>query len=93
MVLDARIGLYNDPPNEDAMKLIQSVDDSFKYLQILFFGFVEKNLLPYMDTPSYRKFSKAIETAEEVLAIFINKKIEEFEEIARRDDFEENQGE
>lgn len=91
MVLDTRIGLYNDPPNEEAIKLIQSVDDSFKFMQILLFGFVEKNLLPYMDTPSFKKFSKATETAEEVLAMFINKKIEELEEMAKRDDFQENQ--
>ena len=90
MVLDTRIGLYNDPPNEEAMKLIQSVDDSFKCMQILVFGFVEKNLLPYMDTPSFKKFSKAFETAEEVVTMFINKKIEE---MAKRDDFQENQGE
>ena len=29
MILDSRIGLQNDPPSEEAMKLIQSVDDSF----------------------------------------------------------------
>lgn len=93
MVLDTRIGLYNDPPNEEAMKLIQSVDDSFKYIQILLFGFVEKNLLTYMDTPSFKKLSKAIETAHEVLKMFIGKKIKEFEEMAKTDDFQENQGE
>ena len=93
MVLDTRIGLYNDPPNEEGMKLIQSVDDSFKCMQILLFGFVEKNLLPYMDTPSFKKFSKATETKDEVLAMFVNKKIEEFKEMAKRDDFQENQGE
>ena len=93
MVLDTRIGLYNDPPNEEAMKLIQSVDDFFKSVQILLFGFVEKNLLPYIDTPSFKKLSKASETAHEVLKMFIGKKIKEFEEMAKTDDFQENQGE
>ena len=54
---------------------------------------MEKNLLFYMDTPSFKKFSKATETADEMLAMFINKKIEEFEEMAKRDNFQENQGE
>ena len=93
MVLDTRIGLYNDPPNEEAMKLIQSVDDSFKYIQILLFGFVEKNLLTYMDTPSFKKFCKTAEITDEMLTMFINKKIQEFEEMAKNDDFQENQGE
>lgn len=93
MILDKRIGLYNDPPREEAVKLIQAVDDAFKYMQILIFGFVEKNLLPYMDTPSFKKLSKALETSDEIMMMFVNKKIKEFEEMARRDDFQENQGE
>ena len=93
MVLDTRIGLYNDPPSEEAMRLIQSVDDLFKYMQILFFGFLEKNLLPYMDTPSFKKLSKAVDIMDEMLALFIFKKIKKLEEMAKLDDFQENQGE
>ena len=44
LVLDARIGLYNDPPSEEAVKLIQGVDDAVKYMQTLVFGIVEKKL-------------------------------------------------
>lgn len=93
MVFDTRIGLYNDPPTEKAMTFIQSVDDAFKYMHNLMFGFVEKNLVPYINTPSFNKFSKAMDTGMEIGEMFVNKKIKELDEIANRGDSQENEGE
>ena len=93
LVLDARIGLYDDPPSEEGVRLIQGVEDVVECMQILIFGFVEKNLLPYVDTPSFNKFCKAVDSNDEVLRIFINKKIKELEDMAKRDDLQENQSE
>ena len=94
LVFDTRIGLYNDPPNEEAVKFIQAVDDMFHCLQILVLGFVEKSLLPYMDTPSFKKLSKSLDTQTKIGMMFINKKIKELEEMANIDDqSQENQGE
>ena len=94
LVFDTRIGLYNDPPNEEAVKFIQAVDDLFNCLQILILGFVEKSLLPYMDTPAFKRLSKSLDTQTEIGMMFINKKFKELEEMAHRDDkSQENQGE
>ena len=93
LVLDARIGLFNDPPNEEAVRLIHGVQDALDCMQNLVFGFVEKNLLPYVDTPSFKKFRKAVDGNDEILRMFINKKIKELEDMAKRDDLQENQSE
>ena len=94
LVFDTRIGLYNDPPNEEAVRFIQAVEDMFICLGVLLLGFVEKNLLPYMDTPSFKKLSKSLDIQTEIGMMFIDKKIKELEEMANRDDqSQENQGE
>ena len=93
LVFDTRIGLYDDPPNEEAVKFIQAVDDMFMCLHIFVLGFVEKNLLPYIDTPSFKKLSKSLEIQNEIGMKFINKKVKELEDMAHRDDrSQENQG-
>ncbi|KAL9959272.1 hypothetical protein ACROYT_G032582 [Oculina patagonica] len=92
LVFDSRIGLYDDPPSEEAVKFIQAVDDIFQCLHNLLFGFVEKNLLPYIDTPSFKKLSKSLDIQSEIGMMYINKKIKELEEMANRDDkSQENQ--
>lgn len=93
LVLDARLGLYNDPPSAEGVRLIQGVSEAFECIQILLFGFVEKNLLPYLDTPSFKKFCKAMDSTDEVLRMFIDKKMKEIEEMAKQDDLQENQSE
>lgn len=75
------------------MRLIQGVHEAVECMQILIFGFVEKNLLPYLDTPSFKKFCKALDSNNEVVRIFVDKKIKELEEMAKRDDLQENQSE
>jgi len=85
--------LYNDPPSAEAVRLIQGVHEAVECMQILIFGFVEKNLLPHLDTPSFKKFCKALDSINEVVRIFVDKKIKELEEMAKRDDLQENQSE
>ncbi len=94
LVFDSRIGLYDDPPSEEAVKFIQAVEDMFKCLGNLLLGFVEKNLLSYMDTPSFKKISKSLDIQNEIGMMYINKKIKELEEMAnsRDDKSQENQG-
>ncbi len=94
LVFDTRIGLYDDPPSEVAIKFIHAVHDTFASLHILLFGFVEKSFLPYMDTPAFKKLSKSLDTQNEVAMMYINKKMKELEEMANSDDkSQENQGE
>ena len=83
-VFDARVGLYDDPPSEEAMRFVEAVHDVFKYLHIFVFGIVEKSLFSYVDTPSVKKLSRAEDTIEEVTKGFIDKKFKELEEMAKR---------
>ena len=85
--------MFNDPPNEEAVRFINGVQEALESMQILVFGFVEKNLLPYVDTPSFKKFCKAVDGNDEILRMFINKKIKELEDMTKRDDLQENQSE
>jgi len=85
--------LFNDPPNEEAVRLIHGVQEALESMQILVFGFVEKNLFPYVDTPSFKKFCKAVDGNDEIIRMFINRKIKELEVMAKRDDLQENQSE
>ena len=93
LVFDDRVGLYDDPPSEEATRFIDAVNDVFAYSHILLFGFVENLLLPYVDTPSFKKLGKAMDTMAEIGEMFIKKKIKELEEMADRGDSQENQGE
>ena len=96
LVFDARIGLLDDTPSEEAMKFIQGVDDFFKFTQTLLFGFFEKHLLPYIDTPSFKKLSKSMDAINETGAMFVNKKVKELEEMAsgeKNHNSQENEGE
>jgi len=85
-VFDTRVGLYEDPPNEEATRFIQAVHEFFESGHNLLFAIVEKKLLPYVDTPSFKRVCKASDTINELGAKFLNKKIEELEVMADRQD-------
>ena len=46
-----------------------------------------------MDTPSFKKVSKALDKMYEIGAVFVNRKIKELQEMAnKQDDFQETEG-
>ena len=84
LVFDARVGLYDDPPSERAMRFIEAVHEVFKCLHIFFFGIVEKSLCSYVDTPSVKRLSRALGTIEEITRWFVDMKVKELEEMAKK---------
>ena len=94
MAFDARVGLYNDPPSEEALRFIGSMHDIFQSLHAFVFGIVEKNLFQYMKTPNFVKLERASDTAFEIARGYIDRKMKDLEEMAHKgpDDSQESEG-
>ena len=94
MVFDTRVGLYNDPPSEEALRFIGSIHDTFQSLHAFVFGIVEKNLFQYMNTPNFVKLERALDTSFEIGRGYIDKKMKDLEEMAHKgsDDSQESEG-
>ena len=92
-MFDTRVGLYEDPPNADATRFIRAVLDMFENGHHLFFGILEKKLLPYVETPSYKKVCSAMDTTNEICLMFVERKKKELQEMAdKQDDSQEEKG-
>ena len=94
LVFDTRVGLYNDPPSEEALRFIGSIHDTFQSLHAFVFGIVEKNLFQYMNTPNFVKLERALDTSFEIGRGYIDKKMKDLEEMAHKgsDDSQESEG-
>ena len=94
LVFDARVGLYNDPPSEEALRFIGSIHDAFQSLHVFFFGIVEKKLFQYMNTPNFVKLERALDTSFEIGRGYIDRKMKDLEEMAHKgsDDSQESEG-
>ena len=94
MVFDTRVGLYNDPPSEEALRFIGSIHDTFQSLHAFVFGIVEKNLFQYMNTPNFVKLERALDTSFEIGRGYIDRKMKDLEEMAHKgsDDSQESEG-
>ena len=67
--------------------------DFFENGHHLLFALLEKKLLPYVDTPSFKRVCKALDEANEIGATFTNRKIKELREMAdKQDDSQETEG-
>ena len=54
---------------------------------------MEKKLSPYMDTPSFKRVCKALDEMNEIVAVLVNRKIKELQEMAnKQDDSQETEG-
>ena len=62
MAFDVRVGLYDDPPNKETVKMIKTTFDSFVYLGKLSRG-LESLLFRFVTTPTYWKFCEAQDTS------------------------------
>lgn len=94
LAFDARVGLYNDPPSEEALRFIGSIHDIFQSLHAFVFGIVEKNLFQYMKTPNFVKLERASDTSLEITRGYIDRKMKDLEEMAHKgsDDSQESEG-
>ena len=92
MAFDIRVGLYEDPPNQDIVKVIQATFDGFKYLGYLNRGW-ESRLYRFFTTPSYRKFCETQDTQFNVGQKIVDEKVAELEKLrGDGDEFVEDQG-
>jgi len=83
LAFDARLGLYEDPPKEEAMRFIQAVHDFFSLSHELFFSLSRRIAKHFdVDTPKLKKFFKAADIFIEVGEGFIDKKMKELKEMA-----------
>jgi len=91
MAFDLRVGLYEDPPNQDIIKVIQATFDGFKYLGYLNRGW-ESQLYRFVTTPSYRKFCKTQDTLFSIGQKIVDKKVADLKKFTEDgDEFVENQ--
>lgn len=91
LVFDVRVGLYNDPPSEEAMRFIGAIHDVFQSLHAFVFGILEKHLYHYVNTPNFVKLERAVDTSFEIGQGYIDKKMKDLKEMAHKgsDDSEE----
>ena len=85
MAFDTRLGLYEDPPPQEALKFIDAVQNFFSLAQKLMFSIPSNMVRRYIDTPAFKKFLK---NADDILDIgqgFVDKKMRELKEMAEKD--------
>ena len=83
LAFDARLGLYEDPPKEEAMRFIQGIHDFFSLSQELFFSLPRRIAKRFdIDTPKLKKFFKTSDILIEIGEGFVDKKMRELKEMA-----------
>lgn len=83
LAFDARLGLYEDPPKEEAMRFIQGVHDFFSISHELFFSLSRRIAKRFdIDTPKLKKFFKTADVLIEIGESFVDKKMKELKEMA-----------
>jgi len=83
MVFDARVGLYDDPQNKDAVDMIHATLETFACWGKLVTGW-ESVLFRFATTPSYRKFCKAQDTMLAIGQKFVDNKVMELNNMAEQ---------
>jgi len=81
MAFDVRIGLYDDPPNKDTVKMIEATKESFRLMGVLSRG-LEHLFFTFMTTPNYRRFCKAQDIALEIGQKVVDDKVSELKKMA-----------
>ena len=93
MAFDVRVGLYDDPPNKDTVKMVQSTMDSFALMGKLSRGW-ESLFWRFFTTPTYRKFCEATDTSFAMSQKIVDNKVAELNKMAEEGAaFDDNQSE
>ncbi|CAH3104927.1 unnamed protein product [Porites lobata] len=91
MAFDVRVGLYDDPPNKDTVKMVQSTMDSFALMGKLSRGW-ESLFWRFFTTPTYRKFCEATDTSFAMSQKIVDNKVAELNKMAEEGGtFDDNQ--
>ena len=92
MAFDERVGLYDDPPNKESVKMINATVDMFKHLGKLSRGW-EAFVYQYVTTPTYKKYCEAQDTTFAIGQGIVDKKVMELKKMADEGEaFAEDQG-
>ncbi len=93
VTLDLRIGLYDDPPNKETVKMVKETEKFFMFMERL--GGIWEGLLLWLglSPPAYREFCQAEDIAIAIGQTIVNQKLRELNEMAYgEEEFVENQG-
>lgn len=84
VAFDTRLGLYEDPPKQEALKFIEMVQAYFELTMKLALSIPSNMVRPYMDTPAMKKFLKAGDDILDIGQGFVDNKMRELKEIAEK---------
>ena len=93
MAFDVRVGLYDDPPNKDTIKMVQATLDAFALMGKLGRGW-ENLCYMFFTTSTYRKFCEATDTSFDMSQKIVDNKVAELNKMAEEGGaFDDNQSE
>ena len=79
------MGLYKNPPPQEALKFINAVQNFMMFTHKLMFSIPSNMVRRYVDTPALKKFFKAADDVVDIGQGFIDKKMRELKEMAEKD--------
>ena len=86
LAFDARLGLYEDPPKEEAMRFIQEIHNFLAISHKLFFSIPRQIAKKFnIDTPLLKKFFKTADVLIEIGEGFVDKKMRELKEMSDKE--------
>ncbi|XP_015780617.1 PREDICTED: cytochrome P450 27C1-like [Acropora digitifera] len=83
VAFNTRLGLYQDPPPEKALKFIEAVDTFFIQTQKML-NLPSAMMRQYIDTPALKKFFKAADDIVDIGEYFISNKMKELKEMTEK---------
>lgn len=83
VAFNTRLGLYQDPPPEKALKFIEAVDTFFIQTQKML-NLPSAMTRQYIDTPALKKFFKAADDIVDIGEYFISNKMKELKEMTEK---------
>lgn len=91
VTLDVRIGLYDDPPNKETVKMLEETCKFFPFLER--FGRLWESLLLRfgLSSTTYREFCQTEDNAIKIGQKIVNQKVKELS-VNNEEEFVENQG-
>ena len=85
VAFDTRLGLYEDPPPQEALKFIDAVQNYFELTHKLMLSIPSKMVRPYIDTPALKRFFKAADDILEIGQGFVDNKMRDLKELTEKD--------
>ena len=85
VAFDTRLGLYEDPLPQEALKFINAVQNFFLLTQKLTFSIPSNMVRRYIDTPALKKFLKVADDILDIGQGFVDKKMRELKKMAEKD--------